>query len=119
MVIGLKAHVPWAKDPAQQFLVGDVPFLHPHLDAGAPPADRDLPRRTIRPTVHATFEGQLRLETTNNGPFACELWPGMRFCQLVVERLGSPAVAATAPVVAAAKRRRRFGSQGHRSRCAT
>ena len=44
------------------------------------------------PTVHATFEGQLRLEITNNGPFACELWPGMRFCQLVVKRLGSPAV---------------------------
>ena len=44
------------------------------------------------PTVHATFEGQLRLEIINNGPFACELRPGMRFCQLVVERLGSPAV---------------------------
>ena len=44
------------------------------------------------PTVHATFEGQLRLEIINNGPFACELRPGMKFCQLVVERLGSPAV---------------------------
>ena len=44
------------------------------------------------PTVHATFEGQLRLEIINHGPFACELRPGMRFCQLVVERLGSPAV---------------------------
>ena len=44
------------------------------------------------PTVHATFEGQLRLEIINHGPFDCELRPGMSFCQLVVERLGSPAV---------------------------
>ena len=44
------------------------------------------------PTVHATFEGQLRLEILNNGPLVCELSPGMRFCQLVIERLGSPAV---------------------------
>ena len=44
------------------------------------------------PTVHATFEGQLRLEIFNNGPLQCELHAGMRFCQLVIERLGSPAV---------------------------
>ena len=44
------------------------------------------------PTVHATFEGQLRLEILNNGPLQCELHAGMRFCQLVLERLGSPAV---------------------------
>lgn len=44
------------------------------------------------PTVHATFEGQLRLEILNNGPLDCALRPGMRFCQLVLERLGSPAV---------------------------
>ena len=44
------------------------------------------------PTVHATFEGQLRLEILNNGTLDCALKPGMKFCQLVVERLGSPAV---------------------------
>ena len=44
------------------------------------------------PTVHATFEGQLRLEILNNGTLDCALTPGMKFCQLVVERLGSPAV---------------------------
>ena len=44
------------------------------------------------PTVHATFEGQLRLEILNNGTLDCALRPGMKFCQLVVERLGSPAV---------------------------
>ncbi len=44
------------------------------------------------PTVHATFEGQLRLEILNNGPYECKLSPGLRICQLVLERLGSPAV---------------------------
>ena len=43
------------------------------------------------PTVHATFEGQLRLEISHNGPFPCRLYPGHRICQLVIERLGSPA----------------------------
>lgn len=42
------------------------------------------------PTVHATFEGQLRLEMSNSGPYACRLHPGQRICQLVIERLGSP-----------------------------
>lgn len=42
------------------------------------------------PTVHATFEGQLRLEISHNGPYACYLYPGQKICQLVVERLGSP-----------------------------
>lgn len=44
------------------------------------------------PTVHATFEGQLRLEILNNGTLDILLTPGMKFCQLVIERLGSPAV---------------------------
>lgn len=44
------------------------------------------------PTVHATFEGQLRLEIRNNGAYECKLSPGRRICQLVLERLGSPAV---------------------------
>ena len=44
------------------------------------------------PTVHATYEGQLRLEILNNGPFELKLHPGMRFCQLIIERIGSPAV---------------------------
>ena len=44
------------------------------------------------PTVHATFAGQLRLEIMNNGPVPCKLSPGMAICQLILERLGSPAV---------------------------
>lgn len=43
------------------------------------------------PTVHATFKGQLRLEMFNNGPFRCKLRPHRPICQLVLERLGSPA----------------------------
>ena len=42
------------------------------------------------PTVHATFEGQLRLEISHNGPFPCLLHPGQRICQLVLEKLGRP-----------------------------
>lgn len=42
------------------------------------------------PTVHATFEGQLRLEISHNGPYPCLIYPEQRICQLVVERLGSP-----------------------------
>lgn len=43
------------------------------------------------PIVHATFEGQLRLEISHNGPYSCLLHPNQRICQLVIERLGSPA----------------------------
>lgn len=43
------------------------------------------------PTVHATFEGQLRLEISHNGPYHCLLRPGQKICQLIIERLGSPA----------------------------
>ena len=46
------------------------------------------------PTIHATFEGQLRLEISHNGPFPCRLYPGQKICQLVIERLGSPALTA-------------------------
>ena len=42
------------------------------------------------PTVHATFEGQLRLEISHNGPYPCLVYPEQRICQLVIERLGSP-----------------------------
>ena len=42
------------------------------------------------PTVHANFEGQLRLEMSHSGPYACKIYPGYRVCQLVIERLGSP-----------------------------
>ena len=42
------------------------------------------------PTVHANFEGKLRLELSLNGPFECVIRPGQRFCQLIVERLGRP-----------------------------
>lgn len=44
------------------------------------------------PTVHATFIGQLRLEIMNNGPLSCLLSPGITICQLILERLGWPAV---------------------------
>ena len=44
------------------------------------------------PTVHATFKGQLRLEIMNNGPVTCKLTPGIAICQLILERLGWPAV---------------------------
>ena len=44
------------------------------------------------PTVHATFKGQLRLEIMNNGPLPCLLSPGIVICQLILERLGWPAV---------------------------
>ena len=43
------------------------------------------------PTVQANFKGQLRLEISNLSPFTIRLKPGSRFCQLIVERLSSPA----------------------------
>ena len=43
------------------------------------------------PTVHATWEGQLRLEILNNGPLTCLLSEGIAICQLIIERLGTPA----------------------------
>lgn len=43
------------------------------------------------PTVHAGFSGQLRLEIANLGPYTILLEPGMPFCQLIVERLSTPA----------------------------
>ncbi len=42
------------------------------------------------PTVQAAFAGQLRLEISNVGPYTVLLKPGMRFCQLIVEKLSSP-----------------------------
>ena len=42
------------------------------------------------PTVHATFQGQLRLEISNDGPFTVALRPNQRVCQLIIERLGTP-----------------------------
>ncbi len=44
------------------------------------------------PTVHATFRGYLRLEIRNNGVYECKFTPGLRICQLILERLGSPSV---------------------------
>lgn len=43
------------------------------------------------PTVQAGFSGRLRLEIANLGPYTIPLEPGMPFCQLIVERLSSPA----------------------------
>ena len=46
------------------------------------------------PTVQAGFSGRLRLEIANLGPYTILLEPGMPFCQLIVERLSSPASSA-------------------------
>lgn len=43
------------------------------------------------PTIHATFHGQIRLEISHSGRLACRLYPGERICQMVIERLSSPA----------------------------
>ena len=43
------------------------------------------------PTVQANFRGQLRLEISNLGPYTVLLEPGTPFCQLIIERLSSPA----------------------------
>lgn len=43
------------------------------------------------PTIHAGFEGQIRLEIVNHGPLPITLKPGMRICQLIFEQtLGTP-----------------------------
>ena len=44
------------------------------------------------PTVQANFSGQLRLEISNVGPYTVLLEPGTYFCQLIVEKLSSPAL---------------------------
>lgn len=47
------------------------------------------------PTVQANFSGQLRLEISNIGPYTVLLEPGTRFCQLIIEKLSSPAQSTT------------------------
>ena len=47
------------------------------------------------PTVQADFSGQLRLEISNIGPYTVLLEPRTRFCQLIIERLSSPAQSTT------------------------
>ena len=43
------------------------------------------------PTIHAGFEGQIRLEIANYGLFPIRLRPNMRICQLIFElTLGAP-----------------------------
>jgi dCTP deaminase len=43
------------------------------------------------PTIHAGFEGRIRLEMMNHGAAPIRLWPGMRICQLIFETtLGTP-----------------------------
>ncbi len=39
------------------------------------------------PTIHAGFEGHIRLEIANIGPFVCRLTPGTQICQLIIEEL--------------------------------
>ena len=42
-------------------------------------------------TIHATFQGQIRLEISHAGYLGCRLQPGDPICQLVIEKLSSPA----------------------------
>lgn len=43
------------------------------------------------PTIHAGYNGQIRLEMVNYGASPIRLKPGMRICQLVFEvTLGTP-----------------------------
>lgn len=43
------------------------------------------------PTIHAGFDGKIRLEIVNHGPIPIRLTPGMRICQLIFETtLGTP-----------------------------
>ena len=43
------------------------------------------------PTIHAGFEGRIRLEMFNHGPIPVRLRVGMRICQLILEQtLGTP-----------------------------
>ncbi len=43
------------------------------------------------PTIHAGFEGQIRLELINHGRVPITIKPGMRICQLIFEQtLGTP-----------------------------
>jgi dCTP deaminase len=43
------------------------------------------------PTIHAGFEGQIRLEIANHGLYPVRLRPNMRICQLIFEMtLGAP-----------------------------
>ena len=43
------------------------------------------------PTIHAGFDGHIRLEIVNHGPLPIRLRPGMRLCQLIFEQtLGTP-----------------------------
>jgi dCTP deaminase len=37
------------------------------------------------PTIHAGFEGRIRLEMMNHDAVPIRLWPGMRICQLIFE----------------------------------
>jgi dCTP deaminase len=37
------------------------------------------------PTIHAGFEGRIRLEMMNHGAAPIRLWAGMRICQLIFE----------------------------------
>lgn len=43
------------------------------------------------PTIHAGFDGRIRLEIVNHGHLPIKLKPGMRICQLIFEQtLGTP-----------------------------
>ena len=50
------------------------------------------------PTVHAGWEGHLRLEIKNNGPITCILSEGLLFCQLIIEGLGGVGFTPNPPI---------------------
>ena len=45
------------------------------------------------PSVKPGWSGQLTLEIVNNGPFTYNLYPKMKLCQLILERLGTSVLA--------------------------
>lgn len=42
------------------------------------------------PSVKPGWSGQLTLEIVNNGPFVYRLYPRMKLCQLILERMATP-----------------------------
>ena len=65
------------------------------------------------PTIHAGFEGQIRLEIANNGLFPVRLRPKMRICQLVFEMtLGAPEKAFPSQFAGQTSSPNRGGSRG-------
>ena len=91
-----EAGKPFRLEPGQFVLAYTMEYLKlPNYLAARVEGRSSLARLGISihqtaPTVHATFEGQLRLEISLTGPYPCLLYPGQKICQLIIERLGTP-----------------------------